>query len=305
MIAQLTHIAVGTDGSRESTAAIEWAAQRAERLNQDLVLLCSDPLAEVMAAVGVSVASEGTAPGGVRARDRQLAETVAGLEQRHPGLPVRTEHLGGATATALLAAAAGAELLVMGTQGIGGLGGVLSGGSMANDVLARVDRPLVVVSETFADVGAVVLGLEPEPTSRAAARFAVAEAASRGSSLIVVSALGYPDAWIDEYLVSTEAVRRKQESVRERLMAFVADDLAALGDVAVEVTYRVSPTSAPSALSEAARDAGLVVVGTRGRGALTALLLGSTSRRTADSVRCPVALIPNPRTGGESQSSRR
>lgn len=300
MIAQRTHIAVGTDGSRESTAAIEWAAQRAERMDQELKLLCSDPLAEVMAAVGFVVANPGTSPSAAPERDRELAATLAGLAQRHPDLPVTTEELGGATAGALLAAAAGAELLVMGTRGLGGLGGLLSGGSMANDVLASVDRPLVVVKDTFPDAGAVVLGLEPEPTSREASRFAVAEAASRGSPLVVVSALGYPDMWIEEHLVSTEATRRLQARVREQLMSFVAEDLAAAGDAPLDVTYQVSPTTAPSALSAAAEDAGLVVVGARGRGALTALLLGSTSRRTADSVRCPVALIPNVSAGRAS-----
>jgi nucleotide-binding universal stress UspA family protein len=57
-------------------------------------------------------------------------------------------------------------------------------------------------------------------------------------------------------------------------------------------------------LVDIARDAELLVVGSRGRGAFTGLLLGSTSQRCAERSPCPVVVVPESRShhedGGES-----
>ena len=47
-------------------------------------------------------------------------------------------------------------------------------------------------------------------------------------------------------------------------------------------------------LVEVARDADLLVVGSRGRGAFAGLLLGSTSQRCAKRSTCPVVIVPAP-----------
>jgi len=48
-------------------------------------------------------------------------------------------------------------------------------------------------------------------------------------------------------------------------------------------------------LLEAARDADMLVVGTRGRGGFAGLVLGSVSHRCAQHAPCPVVVVPSPR----------
>ncbi|MET9954322.1 universal stress protein [Streptomyces sp. NPDC006339] len=61
----------------------------------------------------------------------------------------------------------------------------------------------------------------------------------------------------------------------------------------LDVRYASLDGSVVDALSEAARDARLLVVGSRGRGGFTSLLLGSTSRTLAASAPCPVVVVPH------------
>ncbi len=279
-------VAVGTDGSPEAELAVGWAAERAARLGMDLVLLSADP-PEVVVASGLVAHPQGRNVGG---RTEMLAGDSAELSELYPDLKVETRLLGGPAAAALLQGSEDAELLVIGTRGLRGLAGILLG-SIADQVVANATHPVVVVTDRPNPDGPVVVGLETSPASREAARFAVVEAATRGTRLVVVSALGYPDQWADDRLISAELVARHRGRVRSELQEYLAEDLAAHPDV--EVDYRIDVGSPPTALLDASNRATLVVVGTRGRGALTGLLLGSTSRRTAESAHCPVAIIPN------------
>lgn len=58
----------------------------------------------------------------------------------------------------------------------------------------------------------------------------------------------------------------------------------------VQVELRIVDSSASQALIDASIDAGLVVVGSRGRGGFTGLLLGSTSKRVLREAHCPVVV---------------
>ncbi|GAA2775294.1 universal stress protein [Streptomyces showdoensis] len=61
----------------------------------------------------------------------------------------------------------------------------------------------------------------------------------------------------------------------------------------LDVRYASLDGSVVDALSAAARDARLLVVGSRGRGGFKSLLLGSTSRTLAASAPCPVVVVPH------------
>lgn len=137
----------------------------------------------------------------------------------------------------------------------------------------------------------VVVGVDGSAGGRAALRWAARWAVDDGSTVIAATSWEYP---------RTAALPGGPDLVSPELMDEVAaDDLRStvaeeLGTGAGDVTIRVERGPAAWALLEIARsdDASLLVVGTRGLGALTGRLLGSVSRRVAECSTCPVAIVP-------------
>jgi nucleotide-binding universal stress UspA family protein len=149
-------------------------------------------------------------------------------------------------------------------------------------------------------MGVIVVGVDGSPGSVAALRFALAEARLRGSSVLALY------AWVLPY---TEVPRPfllevpgpdvpPLEEVADALKRGAEERLAtALLEVAheaegLEVEQRVVEGGAARLLIDAAKDAELLVVGTRGRGGLAGVLLGSVSRQCVSHAACPVAIVP-------------
>ncbi|HET7486898.1 MAG TPA: universal stress protein [Acidimicrobiales bacterium] len=138
-------IVVGVDGSAPSKAALHWALDEARRrgASVEAVYVWQYPSValERFGATSVPV---------MRAEDLEKAaqqvvdEVVSGLseEDRATGLTTRLER--GHPADALLAAAKDAELLVVGSRGLGGFKGMLLG-SVSNHVAHHASVPVVVI----------------------------------------------------------------------------------------------------------------------------------------------------------------
>ncbi|OMQ16085.1 hypothetical protein A7K94_0204965, partial [Modestobacter sp. VKM Ac-2676] len=97
----------------------------------------------------------------------------------------------GPPAEALQAASAGAQLLVLGSRGAGGVAGRFVG-STTRDVVAAAECPVVVVPAespvTASGRRSVVVGVEGRPGDEDVLRVAFAEAAARGTDLVAVHA---------------------------------------------------------------------------------------------------------------------
>jgi nucleotide-binding universal stress UspA family protein len=136
----------------------------------------------------------------------------------------------------------------------------------------------------------IVVGVDTSEGARRALRWAIEEARLRAAQVTVVH------AWLLPTLVSTPFgtvpidVHGFEEAAAAELDAFLDAELADVADVTVE---RQSVAGGPaSALIEAAADASLVVVGTRGRGGFAGLLLGSVSQQVIHHAPCPVVVVP-------------
>ncbi len=136
----------------------------------------------------------------------------------------------------------------------------------------------------------IVVGVDGSDESREALRWALEEARLRGATVRAVS------AWRDPYVVAPGFGRPEDfefDALRERaveaLAEVVADVVGTKSDVHVERVVAEGP--AGSVLVQAAEDADLLVVGSRGHGGFVGLLLGSVSQQCVSHAPCPVLVV--------------
>lgn len=138
----------------------------------------------------------------------------------------------------------------------------------------------------------IVVGVDGSPGSKAALRWALAEARLRGTALEAVHAwmppyvaagLGLAPVIDEEYL---RAHREKAEEMLDTVLAEVADEAKG-----VDVRRVVAEGPAAQVLVERAAGADLLVVGSRGLGGFAGLLLGSVGQQCAHHAPCPVVIV--------------
>jgi nucleotide-binding universal stress UspA family protein len=146
------------------------------------------------------------------------------------------------------------------------------------------------MSTTAAD-HRIVVGVDGSQPSRRALSWATEEAVRRRLSLYLVHSYQVPATYAGEgsYTDLTDADVERIRSAARHLV----DDAAAVRQLAprVAVTTQWSQGSAAQALVEASRTADTIVLGARGRGSLTAAVLGSVSTQVAMHALAPVVVL--------------
>ncbi|TCC16090.1 universal stress protein [Kribbella sindirgiensis] len=183
-------------------------------------------------------------------------------------------------ANALLIEAENAEMVVVGTRSRNKMSAAVLG-SVATAVSAKASCPVVVVRGERR-TGPVVVGTDGSPDSEEAITFAFEEAARTGERLDVVYCW-QPQAEDAASIDSTE----------ELLRNWLAESLAPYRDKFPTVPVRASVAEgrAGTRLIKRSAKASLVVVGSRGRGGVTGLLLGSVSQSLLHHADSPVAIV--------------
>lgn len=133
----------------------------------------------------------------------------------------------------------------------------------------------------------IVVGVDGSEISRAALQWAVDEARRRNAAVEAIHALHQPFVYGYAYLAEVETDEFAQEA-----QAILDKTIAAVDTTGVPVEARVVGGGPSQVLVEAAKDADLLVVGSRGRGGFSGLLLGSVSQQVAHHAPCPVVIIP-------------
>ncbi|HEX2850416.1 MAG TPA: universal stress protein [Acidimicrobiales bacterium] len=136
--------------------------------------------------------------------------------------------------------------------------------------------------------GVIVVGVDGSPGARRALEWAVAEAAVRKARLVVVHTWVYPYVGSPAFVQVDPALLR--DAARDLLAHVVAEAREQNADVEVEGS--LVEGSAAHALIDAGKDADLIVVGSRGHGGFTGLLLGSVSQQCVHHAPCPVVVVP-------------
>jgi nucleotide-binding universal stress UspA family protein len=156
--------------------------------------------------------------------------------------------------------------------------------------------PVTVVHPTTTPVGEtprVVVGVDGSTESRAALVAALEEAGRIGAEVEVVAAYFPTDSWTDATLVLAQSVETIRADLERRTLKVVADVVLALAatDAAPPVRTTICEGPAAEVLLDRARSAQLLVLGSRGRGAIRGLLLGSVALHCAMHASGPVMLV--------------
>jgi len=199
----------------------------------------------------------------------------------------------GPAAARLLQEAEGADLLVVGSRGLGGFRDLLLG-SVSQHCLHHAGVPVAVVHgevpEEPADPEGIVVGIDGSATAQHALAWALDEARLRGAAVHVVHAWNVAPVY-SPYVAYGEATGVLEDAAHVVISDPLADaDVSGLPSTVVR-TVRCG--SAAGAILDAAADADLVVLGSRGRGGFTGLLLGSVTHQVTHHARCPVVVLPS------------
>jgi nucleotide-binding universal stress UspA family protein len=278
-------IIVGYDRSADAKAAVTWALDEATRTGAPVEFLFSVEW-PTWAPAAATMAAPPNWPDGEldRAVKGMLDEVVVDAKRTHPDVPVAVAVVNDGAAHTLIERSAEASLVVLGSRGHSAVFGLL--GSVSVAVSAHAHAPVVVVRGEQKDAGAVVVGVDGSTPSRAALTFAVEQASLRKAALRVIRA--WPPVtgiWEDSPIV-TAKVADEERRPFEELIQDLREVYPAL-DTSAEVVVE-HPAAALAAASGTAQ---LLVVGTRGRGALRGMLLGSVSQHVLRHSAVPVAVI--------------
>jgi len=281
-------IVVGVDGSSSALEAVAWAARECARHRVPLRLVHA-LLIPVRGYPELLVSEYDVRQAMESQAKTWLSAAEAAARDAEPGVEVEAVTVGGAAVPVLVEESGNARMIVLGSQGLGGFTGLLIG-STAVGLSSHGVCPVVVVRGTPAADAPVVVGVDGSPASEAAIEFAFAAASTRDVPLTAV--MTWTDFLVDSpYNEARLAIdwEQVQEAERRLLAQRLAGWQEKYPDVHVDrVVVRDRPVRA---LLKLAEDAQLLVVGSRGHGGFTGMLLGSTSQALVYHAPCPLAVV--------------
>jgi nucleotide-binding universal stress UspA family protein len=272
-------VIVGFDGSAQATQALDWALDEAELRGLPLILCHAwqwpyRPL-DVAGRTSLRMAA-----------NHVLEHGVECARNRTSGVQVASALCEGAPARRLVEMSVMAELLVVGSRGLGDFARLVVG-SVAEQVAGRASCPVIVVRgrgplPRTESSKPLVVGVDESPGARAALGFAAREARLRGLPLHVLYAWGQRPVH-----GGTRAAELDAAFAGERLRKIIAPWWDS--DAGLDLRPRLVNAPARAALRAAADEAGLMVVGASDHHLMP---LGSLGRWLLHHVTCPVAVVP-------------
>jgi nucleotide-binding universal stress UspA family protein len=292
-------IIVGYDGSTSSAAAAEWAAGEAALRGVPLcIVTCYAPpfgvglVPSAGAAVAYDMAQlEQASVASGEALAESLRTNHAGLVS--PGLVTEVKAVLGPPREVLVDASADADLVVVGKTGAGAAKAMFLG-SVANSVVRRSTCPTVLVpaahspsSHSPVSRRRIAVGVDGSAPSMEALEWAMEEAALGGGELVLVH------AWSYRYDVPATDAADASEDARRRAQAELDSMLESVRARAAGFTVRghLVEDAPAAALLDEGDEADLLVVGSRGRGGLRAMLFGSVAHAVTEHATCPTVVL--------------
>lgn len=297
-------VVVGYDGSDHAKLALHYAARSAQRRGCLLTVVTSFTIAP---QVYTTLAAVPRVPE-EQLKEQATKETLNEARELLKDYPGEVSYLAeeGDAAGVLVEKSEQAQQVVVGARGLGGFLGLLLG-SVASALPAHSKCPTVVVSKNYDDGGdgaarfapvessePVVVGIDGSEQSRVALLHAAEAAAERRVQLQVLMVLPPLDGTLLWYPELTSRVSEATEQRRTELQQTVDAEAAWVkGHFAdLDVAAIVESGDPITVLRKKSRAAQLTVVGTRGRGGFSSVVLGSVSRGLLVRAEGPVMVIP-------------
>ena len=283
-------IVVGVDGSAVADRALHWAVDEAALRGDDIELVLGYPLRVHRAPSTTS--SQKTAE---QAMDTIANRNSAAL-QRVRWKTTVVPLLATPVADAVLSAAEAADLIVVGSRGIGGFRELLLG-STSHRVATHAEVPVVIArgdKPSYADAyREIVVGIDGSRAAVRALRWAVAEAALRGIGVTALHGWSAPDAVLLSGMATAEQIDAEQARAEEHADAVLRRTME---EVSVPDGTTMSPLLVAARPAEAilhnTDSDQLIVVGTRGFGGVRRAIVGSTAHQVMHYAPGPVVVVP-------------
>jgi nucleotide-binding universal stress UspA family protein len=274
-------IVVGVDGSEHSMAALEWAATQAELSGTVLEIVAAfGPGYQFLSREDADQCMQGDVDDALM-RAKTFAPTVKTTSILFEGPPELV----------LMKEGVGAELLVVGSRGLGGFKGLLLG-SVSRKCLHRARCPVVVVTHVPGTSGQedtsrrIVVGVDGSPSSIAALEWAGKQAELTGSSLEVLLMWEWLTGYGWSPVPSDFEPEHTSETTLNELLEPIRETHPGVPLQAAVIEGHPAPL-----LTKASQGADLLVVGSRGHGEFVGMLLGSVSEHCAIHAHCPVVVV--------------
>jgi nucleotide-binding universal stress UspA family protein len=291
-----TSVVAGVDGSPDSIRAVHWAAADAARRHRPLHLVHAynwPKLAYPPVGLALPVAYDAETR---QAAAQMLADAAIQARDVAPDLRITTATVLDTSVPALLDASRHATEVVVGSRGLGGFTALLVG-STGVQLAAHATCPVVIVRHDGrpdgSNTGRVVVGIDGSHNADDALGFAFEQAAFRNTGLTAVHAYRWPPAGDPGDLLP---LLYDQDDLRDDERRVLAESLAGWREKYPDVDVRLDIVvgRAGAVLAKASAGAQLLVVGARGHGGFTGLLLGSVSQAAIHHAGCPVAVVRPP-----------
>lgn len=287
-------ILVGVDGSKESLAAVEWAADRAIRAQAQLHVMCTYAIASYAAAAldgGYAVLDDEA----LRRGAQQIVDEAVKVAQARGAVDAHGVVRPGDPAGILIEMSREVDLVVIGSRGGGGFADRLLG-TVSSALPAHTHCPVVIVprhtsGKEFTPVERIVVGVDGSDVASSALKKSVREAELWGGRLTAVAAVpiasgGTMMSWLPTAVDRTALMEDIKESLNKAVDSVLEGH-------ELTVARHVLDGAAASLLIEFSTAVDMVVVGTRGHGGFAGVLLGSTSQTVIAHSTCPVMVVPS------------
>ena len=139
----------------------------------------------------------------------------------------------------------------------------------------------------------IIVGVDGSESSRRALGWAMREAASHHLPLAVMTVHQDPARPATGIYWGVRPETRFDPGPAQKALQEIVDHVASeIGETVPEVAVFVTTGEAAEELIKASHDADMLVVGSRGSGGFTRLLLGSVSSHVTHHAACPVVVVP-------------